>query len=50
MATHHVLEESVKQAIPGEVYGRGIGPMGFVLDAPAIVSALARTREPAGSS
>jgi hypothetical protein len=29
------------------VYEREIGPMEFVLDAPAIVSALARTREPA---
>jgi hypothetical protein len=47
LPVYHVLEESVKQAIPRDVYEREIGPMEFVLDAPAIVSALARTREPA---
>jgi hypothetical protein len=41
---YHVLEEHVKQAIPSDVYEREIGPMEFVLDAPAIVSALERTR------
>jgi hypothetical protein len=47
---YHVLEESVKQTIPSEVYDREIGPMEFVLDTPAIVSALARTREPTSGS
>src|SRR5262245_17533126 len=47
LPVYHVLEEEVKQAIPADVYEREIGPMEFVLDAPAILSALARTREPA---
>jgi len=47
---YHVLEEGVKQAIPGDVYEREIGPMEFVLDAPAIVSALARAREAGGAA
>src|SRR5215468_2820185 len=46
LRVYHVLEESIKLAIPSEVYDREIGPMEFVLDAPAIVSALARTRGP----
>ena len=37
LPVYHVLEESVKQTIPSEVYEREIGPMEFVLDAPAIV-------------
>jgi glycine reductase len=44
LPVYHVLEESVKQAIPSEVYDREIGPMEFVLDAPAILSALAKAR------
>src|SRR5215467_6475233 len=50
LPVYHVLEENVKQAIATEVYEREIGPMEFVLDAPAIVSALERTREPASGS
>lgn len=50
LPVYHVLEEDVKQTIPSEVYEREIGPMEFVLDAPAIVSALARTRKPASGS
>ena len=50
LPVYHVLEEGVKQAIPGDVYEREIGPMEFVLDAPAIVSALARAREAGGGA
>jgi hypothetical protein len=50
LPVYHVLEEHVKQAIPSDVYEREIGPMEFVLDAPAIVSALARARKPAGGA
>ena len=41
---YHVLEDQVKAVVPPEVYDREIGPMAFVLDAPAIVSAAARAR------
>ena len=50
LPVYHVLEEHVKQAIPSDVYEREIGPMEFVLDAPAIVSALERARETAGGA
>jgi glycine/sarcosine/betaine reductase complex component A len=50
LPVYHVLEEGVKQAIPGDVYEREIGPMEFVLDAPAIVSALVRAREAGGGA
>ncbi len=44
LPVYHVLEDQVKAAIAAEVYEREIGPMGFVLDAPAIVSALEQAR------
>src|SRR4029078_821664 len=50
LPVYHVLEESVKQAIPGDVYEREIVPMEFVLDAPAIVSALEKAREAGGGA
>ena len=46
---YHILEDSVKQAVPAEIYEREVGPMEFVLDAPAIVKALAQARESTGS-
>ena len=50
LPVYHVLEDAVKEAIPRDVYDREIGPMEFVLDAPAIVSALQRARETPGDS
>ena len=47
LPVYHVLEEQVKAAIPADVYEREIGPMEFVLDASAIVSAMGRAREQA---
>jgi len=44
LPVYHVLEDQVKAVVPPEVYDREIGPMAFVLDAPAIVSAAARAR------
>ncbi len=41
---YHIFEPEVKQAIPPEVYEREVGPMEFVLDAPAITGALAQVR------
>ncbi len=45
LPVYHILEEQVKETIPPEVYEREVGPMEFVLDAPAIAAALARARE-----
>jgi|SRR5581483_5830520 glycine reductase len=45
----HILEDQVKRAIPPEVYEREVGPMELVLDAPAIVAALDRARQPGAS-
>lgn len=47
LPVYHVFDEAVKAAIPPEVYAREIGPMEFVLDAPAITAALAKAREAA---
>jgi hypothetical protein len=44
LPVYHMLEDQVKDAIPPDVYQREIGPMSFVLDAPAIVSAMERAR------
>ena len=48
LPVYHVLEDQVKAVVPPEVYDREIGPMEFVLDAPAIVSAMARARAAVG--
>jgi len=48
LPVYHVLEDEVKAVVPAEVYDREIGPMEFVLDAPAIVSAMARARAAVG--
>ena len=44
LPVYHVLEESVKDAIPAGVYDEQIGPMAFVLDKPGIEEALATVR------
>lgn len=44
LPVYHVFEDQVKAAIPPDVYEREIGPMSFVLDAPAIVAAMERAR------
>ena len=44
LPVYHILEPEVKQAIPGEVYEREVGPMELVLDAPAITGAVAQAR------
>jgi glycine/sarcosine/betaine reductase complex component A len=44
LPVYHVLEESVKAAIPAGVYEEQIGPMVFVLDKPGIEEALATAR------
>lgn len=44
LPVYHVLEDQVKAVIPADVYEREVGPMEFVLDAPAIVSAMERAR------
>jgi glycine/sarcosine/betaine reductase complex component A len=49
LPVYHVLEDEVKAAVPEEVYDREIGPMALVLDAPAIVSALAMARTESGA-
>jgi glycine reductase len=46
LPVYHILEDGVKEAIPGEVYEREIGPMEIVLDAAGIAAALARARQP----
>ena len=48
LPVYHVLEDEVKEAIPPTVYEREIGPMEFVLDGPAILSALTKALEQAG--
>jgi glycine reductase len=48
LPVYHVLEDQVKAVVPAEVYDREIGPMEFVLDAPAIVSAMAKARAAVG--
>lgn len=49
LPVYHVLEESVREAVPAEVYEEQIGPMTFVLDKPGIEEALATARrQPAG--
>jgi len=49
LPVYHVLEESVKDAIPAGVYEEQIGPMVFVLDKPGIEEALAAVRNRPGS-
>src|SRR5262249_56149983 len=46
LPVYHVLEDQVKAVIPPDVYEREIGPMAFVLYAPAIASALPPPRSP----
>jgi hypothetical protein len=48
LPVYHVLEDQVKAVVPAEVYDREIGPMEFVLDTPAIVSAMAKARAAVG--
>jgi hypothetical protein len=48
LPVYHVLEDQVKAVVPAEVYDREIGPMQFVLDTPAIVSAMAKARAAVG--
>lgn len=49
LPVYHVLEESVKEAIPAGVYEEQIGPMTFVLDKPGIEEALATVRNRPGA-
>jgi glycine/sarcosine/betaine reductase complex component A len=49
LPVYHVLEESVKAAIPAAVYDEQIGPMTFLLDKPGIEEALAKARDQAGA-
>ena len=49
LPVYHVLEESVKGAIPAGVYEEQIGPMAFVLDKTGIDEALATARNRRGS-
>jgi len=44
LPVYHILEEQVQEAIDPEVYEREVGPMAFVLDAPAITAALEKVR------
>lgn len=44
LPVYHVLEESVRDAIPAGVYEEQIGPMALVLDKPGIEEALAKVR------
>jgi glycine/sarcosine/betaine reductase complex component A len=44
LPVYHVLEATVKEAIPAAVYEEQIGPMAFVLDKPGIEEALATAR------
>src|SRR4029450_12146002 len=44
LPVYHVLEDRGKAVIPADVYEREIGPMAFVLDTPAITSAMERAR------
>lgn len=44
LPVYHILEQDVKQSIPPEVYDREVGPMEFVLDAPAIMAVLEKAR------
>ncbi len=48
LPTYHILEDDVRQAVPADVYEREIGPLEFVLDKDAIMTALQRVREQAG--
>ena len=50
LPVYHVLEDQVKAVIPSDVYEREIGPMAFVLDTPAIASAMERARSQAPAS
>src|SRR5262249_39698411 len=50
LPVYHVLEDQVRAVSPPDVYEREIGPMAFVLDAPAIVSAMERARSQASTS
>ena len=44
LPVYHILEDQVKEVIPAEIYEREVGPMEFVLDAPAITAALEKAR------
>jgi glycine reductase len=44
LPVYHILEEQVKEVVDPDVYEREVGPMEFVLDAPAISAALERLR------
>jgi hypothetical protein len=48
LPTYHILEDDVRQAVPADVYEREIGPLEFVLDKDAIMTALQRVGEQAG--
>jgi hypothetical protein len=48
LPTFHILEDDVRQLVPVDVYEREIGPLEFVLDKDAIISALHKVREQAG--
>lgn len=49
LPVYHVLEETVKDAVPAGVYEEQIGPMAFLLDKPGIEEALAAARNRHGS-
>ena len=44
LPVYHILEEQIKEVIDPDVYEREVGPMEYVLDAPAIAAALQRVR------
>jgi hypothetical protein len=47
LPTYHILEDDVRQAVPADVYEREIGPLEFVLEKDAIMTALQHVREQA---
>jgi glycine/sarcosine/betaine reductase complex component A len=49
LPVYHVLEDTVRAAIPAGVYDEEIGPMAFLLDKPGIEEALAKARDQAGA-
>jgi hypothetical protein len=49
LPVYHVLEETVKDAVPAGVYEEQIGPMAFLLDKPGIEEALATARSRHGA-
>jgi glycine reductase len=45
LPTYHILEETVRDTIPPDIYEREVGPLEFVLDRDGIAAALKKVRE-----